>query len=90
MGLKNDLTCVPFTRRQLTLRLVLTAIVFTLPAAAFAQEALYKSYMEAAGNALQAGEWKEVEKKVAEATKREARAADLKVKMDKSREALPK
>lgn len=44
------------------LRLLLALAFLTLPAAAYAQEALYKSYMDAAGKALQAGEWKEVEK----------------------------
>lgn len=44
------------------LRIILTAACLTLPAVAYAQEALYKSYMEAAGKSMQAGEWKEVEK----------------------------
>ena len=44
------------------LRWILTFVFLALPTAASAQEALYKSYMEAAGKALQAGEWKEVEK----------------------------
>ena len=44
------------------IRMVMASAFLVLPTAAFAQEALYKSYIEAANKALQAGEWKEVEK----------------------------